>query len=179
MNVPYNERSIHERIGGLAGKPAENAFVAVMQDQGRELGKHVFRFGFDQVSTTDGVVATFPPVLRHTPDFVSVGGHIWECQGCGVDRMITIKEDKLSDLLKWQQFINRSLRWSFYVQPDDIVLFATTDAVLWAINHEDTQTTVLDPDTSAPKKAWRVPVSVFMERRVKDAFAAERKANAA
>jgi hypothetical protein len=175
--MSFSQQSIHDRISGLAGKPAELAFETVMADKDRIIGKNLFRFGFDQVDTSAGVVATFPKVLRHAPDYVSVGGHAYECQGCGVDRIITIKQDKLVDLLKWQEFLNRKIRWAFYVQPDDIVLFATMDAVLWAVNQPEAEVTVLDAGTRGEKSAWKVPVELLLRRRVKDAFEAERKVN--
>ena len=175
MSPAWHEQSIHDRISGLAGKPAENAFELVMADRDRVLGKQLFRFGFDQVDTRDGALATFPRVLRHAPDYVSVGGHMYEVQGCGQDRTLTFKREKLEDMLKWQEFMGRQVRWAFFVQADDTVLFSTMDAVLSALQDERTTMTVLDPDTLNPKEAWRVPVEVLYDKRVKDCFGAAKK----
>lgn len=175
MAPAWSDQNVHDRISGLAGKPAENAFELVMADRGRILGQHLFRFGFDQVDTRDGVVATFSRVIRHTPDYLSTGGHFYEVQGCGYDRTLTFKKEKLEDLMKWAEFAGRQVRWAFYVQADDVVLFATMDAVLSALTDERTTQTVLDAETQNPKQAWRVPVEVFYEKRVKDCFAADKK----
>jgi hypothetical protein len=173
--MSFHERSIHERISGLAGKPAENAFELVMAERGRIVGQQLFRFGFDQVDTRDGAVATFPRVMRHTPDYISVGGHLYEVQGCGNDRTLTFKKEKLEDMLKWAEFAGRELRWAFFIQADDCVLFATMDAVISSLSDPRTTQTILDPDTQNPKEAWRVPVEVFYDTRVRDCFAADRK----
>lgn len=172
----YANENVHDRIDGLAGGPAEAAFEAVMADRGRVVGQNLFRFGFDRVDTESRVLPTLPRVLRHAPDYISAGGHMWEVQGCGVDRTFTFKEEKLADLLSWGKFLNRRVRWGLFIQPDDVVLLATMDAVLWAIQQPETEHVILDPDDRFPKPAWRVPASLLYQREVKDAFAADYRA---
>jgi len=172
----YSNESVHDRLNGLAGKPAEQAFELVMAERGRIIDQNLFRFGFDKGDTENRVIPTLPRILRHAPDYISAGGHMWEVQGCGQDRTFTFKEEKLADLLAWGQFINRRVRWGLFIQPDQSMLLATMDAVLWAIQQPEAEHVVLDADERNPKPAWRVPVEVLLRREVKDAFAADVRA---
>lgn len=156
----FSTQDVHERIGGLAGKPAEEAFLKVMAAEGYELGVRIARWGFDGFDTSNRVIATLPAFIRHAPDFVQVGGHMWEAQGCGEDRMFVFKKDKLESMWMWHALLlptGRELRWALYVQPDEVLYRSSFDHVLWAIQTHGEYHEEVVPG----KDGWLVPVSAF------------------
>lgn len=158
--MTFHLESIDTRIGGLAGGPAETAFVAVMEADGYLLDRKLFRFGLEQLPTEGAVVPTLTPLVRHAPDFVQVGGHMWEVQGCGADRTFTFKREKLDALWQWFMLLNkdgRDLRFALYVQPDQLVYRSSFEHVLWACyNKGEFSEAVVDD-----KPGWRVPSNAF------------------
>jgi hypothetical protein len=152
--------TVDNRIAGLAGGPAEDAFVRVMDADGYALGRKLFRFGLEKLPTEGAVVPTLTSLIRHAPDFVQVGGHMWEVQGCGQDRTFTFKQEKLQALWSWFLLLNqdgRDLRFALYVQPDNIVYRSSFEHVLWACYEKgDFSEAVVDD-----KPGWRVHAQAF------------------
>lgn len=156
----FNERDIHSRIGGLAGRPAEAAFLRWLDAaKGYRLGERVFRYGLDQVPTGGAVAATFTPRLLHTPDFVSVGGHLWEVEGTRHESF-QFKREKLDALNAWASQLTgkRQLRWFLYRSQDETAIVCSHEMVLWAINQPDAEYL---PDLYDGKDGWQVPFTVF------------------
>lgn len=170
--MSYSDLTVHDRLGSYAGTESEAAALAFMASRGRPLA----RFGFDRVSTADAVVATYPNVIRHTPDFIGPGGKFYEVQACGYDRTLTFKLEKLEALARWQEFANAPVRFLLYIQAEQTMLCATWDAVLSAIHEPECERVVLDAGSQRPKEAVRVPLSALLRFEVVDAFDA---ANAA
>ena len=168
MSPRYSDRSRAERLdNGLAGDPAEEAVVTAL----RSLGKQPVEFGLRRTPTERALAATLPRMIRHAPDFI-IHGRFVEAQGCGVDRTVTFKAEKLDALTDWSALM--PVMVGVFVQPDRRVIFADLPAVLWACTHPRSEMTVLDAGTKGEKLAFRVPVSVLLDREVVDAFAAER-----
>ena len=65
--------------------------------------------------------------------------------------------------------------FGIYLQAQDEVIFCDMNAVRWAIAHPDSTELILDKDTQNPKQAFEVPVDVLLQRRVTDAFSANKK----
>ena len=158
--MAFHEDSVENRIAGLAGGPAEAAFIKVMEADGYMLDRKLFRFGLEKLPTEGAVVPTLTPLVRHAPDFVQVGGHMWEVQGCGTDRTFTFKREKLEALWQWFMLLNRDgrdLRFALYVQPDNIVYRSSIEHVLWACyTRGEFHEAVVDT-----KPGWRVPADAF------------------
>ena len=164
------------RLEGRAGTTAESVFEAHMAERGYVLGEHLWRLGFDRVRTADGVVATLPRWLRHTPDYVQVGGHLWEVQGTGAERALLVKAEKLDALHRhWHLSLGgtRQLRWALYAQSEEQLIVATHSRVVAACHHPNTEyrEQLLDH-----KAGWRIPIEVLLERTVAHPFRAEKAA---
>lgn len=172
----YRDQDTHARIAGAAGTPAEQAFEAWMGCRGYLLGTHYVRYGADRVDTSAGLMASADGWVAHAPDYLQMGGHLWEVQGCGADRIVRLKKEKLEDLYwRWHRGLSgrRELRWAFFVQPDDRLVLATTDCVLWAV--ADPRSEWHDQLLDA-KGGWEVPVAVLDQRLVVDPFEAAKAA---
>lgn len=169
MAERFYEKTGEDRYGAyaMAGDPAENAVSRVCEEMGRPLAP----FGPRRVDTSRGQQMTWPPLIRHTPDFLQFGRFI-ECQGFGKSGEIIFKKEKLESLNFWNGFM--PVFFGLYDSHNQTVTFADLPAVWWAVHHPDSKPLVLDEDTAYPKEAWAVPYSVLMERRVNDAFAAHK-----
>lgn len=161
----FSEQDVHHRIGTLAGKPAEQAFLRVLAAEGRHLGQKVFRLGLDQLPTSDGIIATLGPFTRYAPDFVAVGGSCYEVQGCGEDGLVTFKLEKLLTQAAWHAQLaaeKRDLRYAIYAQHLDLLFRVTFEHVLWAVaTHGGILRVVVDD-----KLGWKVPVEAFLHGEV-------------
>jgi hypothetical protein len=172
--VRYRDDTIHERIGTIAGRPAESAFIAAMAKRGYNIGEKLFRFGFEQVPTKFGVAATFPSWVLHAPDYIQVGGHMWEVQGCGHDGIVRFKREKLTTLWEdWHVRLggNRQVQFAVYSMRDEVVYLLTFDMVLWAIDQPESR--YLEQLVDA-KDGWEVPLELFDRRLVTDISIARR-----
>lgn len=172
--VEFRKQDVHERIAGLAGTPAETAFVNWQASRGRTVGSHVVRFGFDQVDTSAGLVATVEPMLRHVPDFVTIGGHLYEVQGCGDGRW-SVKEEKLNALHQWDRILSdgRQLRWFLY-RSDEQTAVVCTHQVLTQVLLNSPDVEWLE-DLFDGKPGWVVPETAFSSWLVAgDPFYAEK-----
>lgn len=162
----FYEQSGVNRYGeqAMAGDLAESKVEQVMAGMDRP----VVPFGPRRVSTARAQQMTWDRVVRHAPDFLGWGRFI-EAQGSGGDYVI-FKAEKLHDLSWWATIM--PVFFGIYLQAQDQVIFCDLGSVMWAIAHENSEELTLDADTNYPKQAWKVPVSVLMERRVVDAFSA-------
>lgn len=151
----------------MAGDLAESKVEKVLSDMDRPVAS----FGPRRVSTARAQQMTWERRIRHAPDFLGWGRFI-EVQGSNGSYVI-FKQEKLEDLSWWSTVM--PVFFGIYLQAQDQVIFCDLASVLWAISHETSEELVLDGDTRYPKQAWKVPVSVLMERRVIDAFAAAKR----
>lgn len=159
----FADLDVHTRLGGMAGRPAEEAFLRWMtQVKGYLLNQRVFRYGVDQWPTNQ-VVATMDAWERHTPDFLSVGGHFWEVEGTDAGAW-TFKKEKLAALTHWHTSLTgaRQLRWFLYHRPSDTAVICSHDTVLWAINQAESEYSE-DLFDGENKPGWRVPLHVFLD----------------
>lgn len=172
--MEFHAQDVHARIGGLAGTPAENAFLEWQASRGRLPGTHVVRFGFDQVDTSAGLVASMEPMLRHVPDFVTVGGHLFEVQGSG-DGVWVFKEEKLTALHLWDRILSdgRQLRWFLYRSDENTAVVCTHQCLTSVLLHApDVQ---WSSDLFEGKSGWVVPETAFGQWLVHDdPFVAEK-----
>jgi hypothetical protein len=168
MNKPFYEKSGLDRYGegAMAGDLAESKVEQVMAAMDRPVAS----FGPRRVSTARAQQMTWDRVIRHAPDFLGWGRFI-EVQGSNGTYVI-FKQEKMEDLSWWSTIMPVFI--GIYLQAQDQVIFVELSCVLWAIAHTDTEEMILDAETRYPKQAWKVPVSVLMERRVVDAFAASK-----
>lgn len=166
--TPFYEKTGENRYGAdaMAGDLAESKVEEVMAAMDRP----VVPFGPRRVSTARAQQMTWDRVVRHAPDFLGWGRFI-EAQGSNGTYVI-FKEEKIADLTWWASLMPVFL--GIYLQPQDTVIFCDLGSVRWALSHPDTEELILDAGTNYPKQAWKVPVSVLMERRVVDAFAASK-----
>jgi hypothetical protein len=148
----------------MAGDLAESKVEKVLADMDRPIAS----FGPRRVSTARAQQMTWDRRIRHAPDFLGWGRFI-EVQGSNGEYVI-FKQEKLEDLSWWSSVM--PVFFGIYLQAQDRVIFCDFASVLWSLAHQDTEELVLDAETRYPKQAWKVPVPVLMERRVKDAFAA-------
>lgn len=168
MNAPFYEQSGEDRYGAnaMAGDLAESKVAEVLAAMNRP----VANFGPRRVSTERAQQMTWDRVIRHAPDFLGWGRFI-EVQGSNGTYVI-FKQEKLEDLTWWAGIM--PVFFGIYLQAQDKVIFCDLATIVWAIAHADSEELILDADTRYPKQAWKVPVSVLMERRVVDAFAASK-----
>ena len=152
----------------MAGDLAESKVEQVMAAMDRP----VQPFGPRRVSTARAQQMTWDRRVRHAPDFLGWGRFI-EVQGSNGSYVI-FKHEKLDDLMWWAVLM--PVFFGIYLQAQDQVIFCDIASIFWAIAHEDSEELILDKDTRYPKQAWKVPVSVLLERRVVDAFAAAKAA---
>ena len=166
--TPFYERSGMDRYGenAMAGDLAESKVEKVLAD----LDRPVASFGPRRVSTARAQQMTWDRVIRHAPDFLGWGRFI-EVQGSNGTYVI-FKQEKMEDLTWWSTIMPLFIGIS--LQAPDKVIFCDLASVLWAIAQEGTEEMILDAETRYPKQAWKVPVSILMERRVVDAFAASK-----
>lgn len=170
----FSDDSVHSRIAGLAGTPAEGAFLEWQEGRGRRLGSHIVRLGFDQVDTSAGLVASLEPVLRHIPDFATVGGHLFEVQGSG-DGVWVFKQEKLNSLHLWDRMLSdgRQLRWFLY-RSDTRSAIVCSHQALWEVISSAPLVEWCD-DLFEGKPGWRVPEDAFGPWLVAgDPFSAEK-----
>lgn len=162
----FYEQSGINRYGenAMAGDLAEAKVSQVLEAMDRPVAS----FGPRRVSTARAQQMTWDRRVRHAPDFLGWGRFI-EAQGSnGV--YVIFKQEKLEDLTWWHSIM--PVFFGIYLQAQDEVIFCDLPSVLWALAHKDAEELILDADTRYPKQAWKVPVEVLLERRVKDAFAA-------
>jgi hypothetical protein len=176
MTPSYMESSLEERIHGLAGDPAENAFRRYMATEGKLENQHYYRIGYDRTDTSTAFLATLPLVERYRPDFIQIGGHYWEVQGYGHKQTILFKREKIE--VQWKHYAGhgqsrRQLRFFLYDSSRDAALVMPVQTVLWALRHADS---VYDENAVGEgKAAWTVPADVFRERLVVDALDVAKK----
>lgn len=165
----FYEKSSLDRIGeeAMAGDLAESKVEQVMA----ALDRPVHPFGPRRVPTERVQQMTWPPIIRHMPDYLGWGRFI-EVQGSN-GTVVIFKDEKLRSLEWWDGIM--PVFMGIYLQAQDEVMFCDLPTIRWAISHPDVKQLTLDEGTRNPKLAWEVPVAVLMERRVKDAFAASKK----
>jgi len=118
----FHKQSFAGRFGAM-GDEAEGAYEAVAQANG---WKYV-RYGLNRPPIH---VASLPPVIRYTPDFLEAG-RLVEVQGGGFDRLIKIKVDKLNAMTWWAK--THPLSWFFYNRKIGMWANPTHDDVLQVI----------------------------------------------
>jgi hypothetical protein len=162
----FYEQTGENRYGAdaMAGDLAEEKVAKVLADMDRPVAS----FGPRRVSTARAQQMTWDRRIRHAPDFLGFGRFI-EAQGSNGSYII-FKQEKLEDLTWWATIM--PVFFGIYLQGQDQVIFCDIGSVIWAIANKESEELILDKDTRYPKQAWKVPVSVLMERRVLDAFAA-------
>lgn len=164
----WHKQNVHQRIAGMAGTLAEGKFEAWMASRGYHLNEKLLRKGHDQVSTRYGIVATLEPWEQKGPDYVQLGGHYWEVMG-GRDH-IKVKRDKLEVL--WREYQlrlseRREVRFYFYFSETDEGIVCDFPCVLWALHDPRAR---YEERLVDAKDGWVVPVEVFRDRLVVDAF---------
>ena len=169
MNGAYYEQTGEDRYGAgsIAGDLAETAVAKVSDEQ---LNRPVVRFGPARTDTGRAQQVTWHPLIRYAPDFVQFGRLI-ECQGSGGEYVI-FKKEKLEALITWNAWM--PVWFGLYRTDTDEVIFADLAAVLWSVQHPDSEPMLLDAETKFPKEAWKVPLVVLLEPRYYNAFEAER-----
>lgn len=167
----FYEKSSLDRIGedAMAGDLAEAKVEQVMAAMERP----VHPFGPRRVPTERAQQMTWTPIVRHMPDFLGWGRFI-EVQGSN-GTVVIFKDEKLRSLEWWDGIM--PVFMGIYLQAQDEVMFCDLPTVRWAIAHPESRELILDGDTRKPKQAWEVPVSVLLQRRVVDSFAANKKEN--
>jgi hypothetical protein len=170
MSERFYEKSGEDRYGAgaLAGDLAESKVAAACEARNRPLAP----FGPRRVSTERAQQMTWPEEVRHAPDFLEFG-RFMEVQGCGRSGEVIFKKQKLEALVFWAALM--PVWFGIYNSDRDEVMFADLATVLWAVMHPVSEHFVLDEDTRYPKEAVKVPYDLLKERRVKDAFAAQKK----
>jgi hypothetical protein len=169
MTERFYEKSGLERYGAdaMAGDLAESKVSETCAAMGRPLAD----FGPRRVNVERAQHMTWHEVIRHAPDFLQFG-RFMEVQGCGRSGEVIFKMGKLNALLFWNSLM--PVWFGIYNSHLDEVMFADYASVMWAVTHPDAQHFILDPDTSNPKEAVKVPYTLLLERRVQDAFAAQK-----
>lgn len=166
----FHKLDVADRINGLAGQPAEDAFLRWQSSRGNILDDKVFRYGFDRVPTTATGFTRVSPVLRHTPDYVAEG-HLWECEGS--TGTWQIKQEKVDALNVWHQLtVNVDLRWFLYNSADETAVVCSHVCLL-AVIAETNKVADLFPGENKP--GWLVTSDSFANRFVAGSpFEAER-----
>lgn len=164
----FYEQSGMDRYGedAMAGDLAESKVSKVLADMDRPVAS----FGPRRTSTARAQHTTWHSVIRHAPDFLGWGRFI-EVQGSN-GNVVIFKQAKLDDLMWWDTIM--PVFFGIYLQSEDKVIFCDLASVLWSLSQEGTKAITLDPDTKNPKAAWEVPVNTLLQRRVVDAFAANK-----
>jgi hypothetical protein len=165
----FYEQSGEQRYGehGMAGDLAESKVADVLAAMDRP----VQSFGPRRTSTARAQHTTWHSLIRHAPDFLGWGRFI-EVQGSN-GQVVIFKQEKLDDLMWWDTIM--PVFFGIYLQSEDKVIFCDLASVLWSLSQEGTEGLTLDPNTRNPKPAWKVPVTVLLQRRVIDAFSAAKK----
>jgi hypothetical protein len=169
MNASFHQLSGMDRYGedAMAGDLAEAKVTQYLAS----IDRPVAPFGPRRVSTERAQHMTWPPEIRHAPDFLGWARFI-EVQGSDGHTVI-FKKDKLESLSWWDGIM--PVFFGIYLQAQDAVLFCDVPAVRWSLAHAESEELLLDPDTRNPKVAWKVPVSVLRDRLTTDCFAASKK----
>jgi hypothetical protein len=164
----FHEKSVTDRLEGLAGGPAEAAAAKVMEARGRRLE----RFGTPKSSTDGAMASSWPAFITHAPDFISFGA-LYEVQGCGEAMRFAFKHEKLEALRLWHTIM--PVRFLLYIQPHETVIEATFAAIEKALADPRCEQDVFDEHLGvrAKKVTW-VPVDALVEMEVADAFDFER-----
>ena len=158
----------HARIGGLAGRPAEQAATAFLLERGRK----PVRFGLDGVDTARAVATTWPAHIRGMPDLL-VAGHFVEVQGTNKPH-VYFKAAKLDALAWWQTHAApMTVRYLIWLQHRDEIIATTLDTIRWAVRHPDAEWSEQGPGDDA-KPGWWVPIAVFRQVEVVDAWQAQK-----
>jgi hypothetical protein len=93
--LPYAQRL---KAGGM-GDEAESIFEEVYE------GKFV-RFGFNRPPFRMTNLTSF---VRHTPDYCTGKGQLWDCMGLGRDGILKLKVEKHNALVEWNEMQNTGL----------------------------------------------------------------------
>lgn len=170
----FRERDVHQRIGGDAGKPAEQA---VMRWASTLPDWQWSEDGLRQRSTHKRGVSKLHWSLRTIPDFTftpdSWGGTpvLLEAQGARDDRFV-LKWTKLVGLLRWQAFTGHPVLLAVYQQQHERLWVADMDTMLHVVRHPDTEPGVLDLGEKKPKLCWYVPFGLLADHEVADVLGA-------
>lgn len=159
-----------ERLEGLAGTPAEKAVERWLATRNRPM----FRFGFEKLPTSIAPAASWQPVIRHAPDYLTLG-HFLEVQGTNKEQVF-FKQSKLQSLKQWEGFGGMTVRFAIWVSHQDRVIATNLNGVLWAIRHDDAEWSDVGPglgEDPTPKPGWWVPLEVLDGMEVVDAWDAE------
>jgi len=166
--IPFTQLSGEERYGdnAVAGDLAENAVAKVCAAMDRPVVPFAVR-----VSTKRGQHTTWAEIIQLRPDFLGWGKFI-EAQGFGHNRKIVFKERKLDAMIYWNAIM--PVWFAIYDIIEDNVIFCDLATILWAVKQPGVETMLLQEGTPYEKNAWVVPYEILLERKVNDAFAAER-----
>ena len=166
--MSFKDDNIHSRLGGVAGEIAEQEAERRME----AIGRPIYRFGTRKIPTDLAMPASWPLVIRATPDYIGLGC-FYEVQGCGQSNVIHFKKEKLEALAFWHQLM--PVRFLIYVQPSDEMWGCDLKAVHTMINHESTELSTFQTGRERAKKVALVPVEVLKTLQVQDVFGSERK----
>lgn len=89
--MTFNEQSWQTRYQAM-GDEAEGVFEKVWP-------RAFVRYGLNRPPISLKVV---PKFIRYTPDYMDRYGLV-ECQGCGQDRLLKVKDDKAAALTAWSE----------------------------------------------------------------------------
>lgn len=167
--MKYRDLTGEERYGSgsLSGDTAEDKVKSFMAS----IDRPVQEFGPKHVPTERAQAMSWTSKVRHTPDFLGWGKFI-ETQGCWSDHVI-FKPDKLTALSEWN--LEMPVWFAIYIQKTDEIILCPFETVLWSCYDSRSETIVLDEGTRGEKVAFKVPIEVLLEVKVKDSFAVDRK----